>query len=298
MPERLIATAVPIDLPGTLLPLCRGAGDPTMRIGANEAWRAMRTLEGPATLHLRSEGRDVRAEAWGPGASSALRDAPALVGSEDDDSAFEPHHPVIAELWRRHRGVRITRAGGVLHVLVPTILEQKVTGLEARRAYRRMVLATGERAPGPGDLLLPPDPALLATTPYFAFHPWGVERRRAETVRAACTQAARLEEATRLPLDQAKARVGRVPGVGAWTVAEVARRALGDPDAVSVGDFHLPNTVCWALAGEARGTDERMLELLEPYRGQRGRVQRLLEAGHITAPRFGPRVRSAAIERL
>jgi hypothetical protein len=33
-----------------------------------------------------------------------------------------------------------------------------------------------------------------------------------------------------------------------------------------------------------------MLQLLEPYAGQRGRVQRLLEAGRVAAPRFGPRM--------
>ena len=67
-------------------------------------------------------------------------------------------------------------------------------------------------------------------------------------------------------------------------------RAFGDPDVVSVGDVHLPSTVSWALAGEPRATDERMLELLEPFRGQRGRVVRWIESAGIQAPRFGPRM--------
>ena len=87
-------------------------------------------------------------------------------------------------------------------------------------------------------------------------------------------------------------------GIGPWTAAETARLALGDPDAVSVGDFHLPNLVCWMLSGEPRGTDERMLELLEPYRGNRGRVQRLLEAGGQTAPKFGPRTEVRSIAEI
>ena len=89
-----------------------------------------------------------------------------------------------------------------------------------------------------------------------------------------------------------------VPGVGAWTAAEVARPAFGDPDAISLGDFHLPNLVCWALAGEPRGDDATMLELLEPYRGQRARLVRLLEHSGIRAPRYGPRSRIRSIERL
>ena len=269
-----------------------------MRIGLGDAWRAMRTPDGPATLHLRSFGYDIQAEAWGPGAEWALDSAPGLVGAFDDDSAFEPHHDVVAELWRYNRGVRITRAGGVMQVLIPAILEQKVTGSEARRAYRSMVLATSEAAPGDAGLFLPPEPARIAETPYFAFHPWGVEQRRAETIRGACAQAARLEMCAVLPTDQANGRLLALPGVGPWTVAEVARMALGDPDALSVGDYHLSNIVCWALARRSRGSDEEMLELLEPYRGQRGRVQRLLEAGHITAPAYGPRVEVGHIERI
>jgi 3-methyladenine DNA glycosylase/8-oxoguanine DNA glycosylase len=298
VPQRLIATHSRIDLAGTLFPLCRGAGDPTMRVGLGDTWRAMRTPDGPATLHLRSYGYDIQAEAWGLGAIWALDNAPGLVGALDDDTGFEPHHDVVAELWKHNRGVRITRSGAVMHALIPTILEQKVAGTEARRAYRAMVLATSEAAPGDTGLFLPPDPARIAETPYFAFHPWGVEQRRAETVRGACAQAVRLEMCASLPLDQANGRLLGLPGVGPWTVAEVARTALGDADAVSVGDFHLSNTVCWALARQPRGNDEEMLELLEPYRGQRGRVQRLLEAGNISAPAFGPRVEVGNIERI
>ena len=49
--------------------------------------------------------------------------------------------------------------------------------------------------------------------------------------------------------------------------------------------------VAWALVGEPRATDERMLELLEPYAGQRGRVVRLIKTAGLGAPKFGPRKR-------
>ena len=68
--------------------------------------------------------------------------------------------------------------------------------------------------------------------------------------------------------------------------------ALGDADAVSVGDYHLPSLVSWALAGERRGTDERMLELLAPFAGHRGRVIRLLAGAGSSRPdalRMAPR---------
>lgn len=66
--------------------------------------------------------------------------------------------------------------------------------------------------------------------------------------------------------------------------------AMGDPDAVAVGDYHIPNTVSWALANEPRADDARMLELLEPFAGHRGRVTMLLKFGGISAPKYGPRL--------
>ena len=89
-----------------------------------------------------------------------------------------------------------------------------------------------------------------------------------------------------------------LPGIGPWSAAEVSMIALGDSDAVSLGDYHLPHQVSWALAGEPRGTDDRMIQLLEPYRGHRARVIRLLTLGGIQAPRFGPRIRLRRIAAI
>jgi 3-methyladenine DNA glycosylase/8-oxoguanine DNA glycosylase len=145
-------------------------------------------------------------------------------------------------------------------------------------------------------LRLPPTPATLAGLPYYEYHPFGVERRRAELIRRVAARAAWFEGVVDLPLADAYARLTAVPGIGPWTAAEVAVRALGDVDAVSVGDFHLPNLVAFALAREPRAGDARMLELLEPYRGQRARVIRLLELSGIRPPSYGPRLPFRRIE--
>jgi 3-methyladenine DNA glycosylase/8-oxoguanine DNA glycosylase len=290
MQSVVVSVPGPLDLGLTLGHLARGVYDPTILIDGDSFWRATRTREGPATLNLWADGSGLRARAWGPGAAVALQAAGDLVGAHDDPSVFEPKHDVLRDPWRRMRGLRLGRTGAVIEALVPSILEQKVTSREAFRSYTALVRKYGEPAPGPAGLVLPPAPQVLAELPYWAYHPLGIERRRADTIRRACARASRLEEAASMSMPDAYKRLQAIAGVGPWTAAEVARDALGDPDAVSVGDYHLKNHVAWVLAGEPRATDERMLELLEPYRGQRARAIRLIEACP-TPPRFGPRVK-------
>ena len=300
MPRRSIELSAPVDLRVVLGPHVRGRGDPTGRLSGTSAARAARTANGPATLLVELRGTRVEAEAWGPGADRALEGLPALLGLLDDPAGFDPSpHPVIAELARRRPGLRIGWTGAVFEALFPAILEQKVTGMEASGAYRSLIARYGEPAPGPiataQRLRLQPAPEALAALPYFAFHPFGLEQRRAEVLRRVARDAAHLEGLA--ALTGSRAAVGaagaialqRHAGIGPWTAAEVTFRALGDPDAVSIGDFHLKNLVAFALAGEPRGTDERMLELLEPWPGHRARVVRLLELSGTSAPRYGPR---------
>lgn len=295
--RRTLRLSRPLNLRLTLGPLRRGAGDPCMRIGPDGVWRATRNPEGPVTTHLTRGADHVSMRAWGPGAAWAVDHLPALVGEGDSDAAFAPGHPVVERLRRRSPGLRVPRSLALVEALVPTIIEQKVVGLEAKRSYAALVRALGEPAPmPPADewpapvLMVPPHPRRLASTPYHAFHRFGIERRRADTVRRACRLATRLEEAVGLTPADATRRLTAVPGIGAWTAAEVSLIALGDADAVSVGDYHLPHQVAWALAGEPRADDRRMLELLEPYRGHRGRVIRLVVAAGSGPPRRGPRM--------
>lgn len=279
----------PLDLRRTLGVLRRGPGDPAWSWTDDGAvWQATLTPDGPATLRLLPTRGEVRVAAWGPGAAHAVAQVPDLLGARDDPAGFEPAlHPVVRDAHRRLPGVRIPRSGNVLEALVPAILEQRVVGLDARAAWRRLLLELGTPAPGPAPagMRVPPSARTWAAVPVWQWRRAGVEGARADTVLRAAAVAHRL--GADVPLAEARRRLATVPGIGPWTVAEVASRALGDADAVSVGDFHLAHLVGSALTGR-RTDDAGMLALLEPWRGHRQRVIRLLE---LTArpPRFGHR---------
>ncbi|WP_346767674.1 DNA-3-methyladenine glycosylase family protein [Knoellia koreensis] len=273
----------------------RGGGDPTFQSDRGDGWwLGLPTPQGPATLRLvqRDDLAEVHASAWGAGASWALDQVPALLGGEDDDSGFVPHHPQVASAVRRYAAWRVPKSGLVMHALVPAAIEQKVTGQEAFGGYRVLVHRFGSRAPGPGEarkLWVAPSAAEWAAIPSWEWLRASVDGARSGTAVRAARVAGRLEECTTLSWEDARARLRSVPGIGVWTAAEVAQRALGDPDAVSFGDYHIAKNVTWALTGEALGDDE-MAELLEPYRGHRFRAQRLLELSAGMRPRRGPRM--------
>ncbi|MDW4571861.1 DNA-3-methyladenine glycosylase 2 family protein [Microbacterium sp. M3] len=285
----------PLDLNRTVLSQRHGAGDPTMTVSGAVIWRVSRTPAGIATLALRETHPGViRGAAWGPGREWVLDQLPALCGADDDPSAFDAtRHPLIADAHHRHPGIRLSRTGLVFDALASAIFEQKVTGVQAFGAWRRIVTWCGERAPGPtpSPMFAPPTVDGWQHIPSWVWHRAGLEPPQSKTV----VRAARRGDAiVRAVLDAEDGEaVDRVlisqPGIGPWTSAETRIRALGDPDAVSVGDYHLAHEVGYALTGH-RVDDDGMLQLLAPWAGQRQRVIRLIGASGVREPRRGPRL--------
>lgn len=292
---------LPVDVRLSLGSLRRGAGDPSMRSDTSGVTRAVRTPAGPGTVHLAPRpGGEVTVTAWGAGAEWLVATAPDLLGQRDAAQGWAPVSPLLRELTRRHPGLRTPRSGLVLDALVPSVLEQKVTGFEARRAWRDLLRRHGEVAPGPAGeegMRVMPSPAALAGLPSWEWHQLGVDQKRWLVIRECARVAGRLEEVVAMELPAAHARLRVIRGVGPWTAAEVAQRALGDSDAVSVGDFHLPALVGHALSGQ-RTDDEGMLALLEPYRPHRYRAVRLIELSGLAAPRRGPRMAPRDFRRI
>lgn len=274
----------------------RGYGDPAFAVdGSGAIWRACQTPEGAGTLRVswradRSVGTVVTASAWGKGAAWLLAQLPAMIGADDRPEDFVAHHDVLRVVARRCTGLRIGKSGLVLEALAPAVLEQKVVGKEATRAWRTLLRRFGEPAPGPAPagMRVPPTVQTWAGIPSWEWHKAGVEAVRARTIAGAARVYSRLEEIVGLPSAQADRRLRSLPGIGPWTSAEVRQRACGDADAVSVGDYHLPTQVGWALVGRPVD-DAEMLELLEPYAGQRYRASLLAVMAGAAPARHAPR---------
>ena len=277
----------PYDFTETTRLLRTGPRDPTLRREPDGLWRTAHTAEGPVTVRL-TIGAELHASAWGPGACAVMQDVPRWVGLHEP--AWElPAHPVVDRLLRRHRGLRGTDTRDVFEALVNIVLHQLITWEEAANTWRRLCRALGEPAPGPMDLLLSPTPRAILAAGTIHLQAAGVGPGQSRTLMEIARVAHAVRRAGDLPTDEADALLRKVRGIGPWTSGMVLGTRLGRPEPIPVGDFHLPDTIAWALAGEPRATDARMVELLAPFHGQAFRVIRLVTAARIEAPRRGPR---------
>ena len=294
--ETVYRPSAPVDFAGTLAMLGRGPYDPTTTWDLTGMWRTWRTPAGAATLRILRPSADgaVSAAAWGPGADWAISAVPDLLGRADDWTGLDVSgHRLLRESLHRNPGLRLMRTGRMLEALLPAIIEQRVTSLEAYRSWSRLLRWYGEPAPGPAPDGMRVTPTLeqWRGVPSWDWHRAGVDPRRARAVQAVLAVAPSLERAVDAAetLATAESVLQTISGVGVWTAAETLQRSHGHPDLVSVGDYHLAHQVGEALIGR-RVDDDGMLELLEPWRGHRQRVVRLIFASGFRFQRLGPRM--------
>ncbi|MCW2790288.1 MAG: 3-methyladenine glycosylase [Aeromicrobium sp.] len=286
----------PVNVRLTLGPMRRGPGDPTHRHQGGRTWRTSRMPTGPVTYAIdQLTSVHVRGSAWGPGSAELLERLPRLLGADDDPSSFVPDHPVLVDGARRFVGLRVPASGRVLEALIPAVIEQKVLGIDAFAAWRRLNVRFGEAAPGPAPegMRVLPDAEQWAAIPSWEWHLAGVDPARSRAAQACARVATQLERlAADHPDDPTPVYRGlrSIPGVGVWTAAEVGSRALGDADAVPFGDYHVAKDVGVALLGR-RIDDAELAEVLEPWRGHRFRVVQLVRLSPLVrTERRGPRM--------
>jgi 3-methyladenine DNA glycosylase/8-oxoguanine DNA glycosylase len=285
-----------------LAPLRRGRGDPCFRTpGDGTIWRTSLLNTGPVTAQISRTGPDAaHCQAWGSGAVEFVELLPAMLGADDDASDFVPTEPTVVAAHRKAPNLRLGRTGRVLEALIPAVIEQRVPGADAFRAWRLLVTKYGTPAPGPAPvgMRVPPSADAWRYIPSWEFHLANVDPGRAQTVVGCARRASSLERLVSLPPARAREALTSLPGVGVWTAAETAQRAFGDADALSVGDYHVSKMIGWTLLGHPVD-DAGMLELLEPMRPHRQRVVRLLEvSGLAYEPRRGPRLPVQEIRSL
>ncbi|MFE0675680.1 DNA-3-methyladenine glycosylase family protein [Streptomyces sp. NPDC058867] len=281
----------PVDAGLTLRSLRRGPYDPTHREETDGSlWRTALTASGPVTYRVRQRRLDdLHVDLWGPGAAELADSVRRELGEEDRPELFRPRHPVLRRAVHRLPGLRVPRTGRLFEALVPAVLEQRVVGLDAAASFARLVRTYGGPPPGPAPegMRLPPTPEAWRTVPSWEWRRAGVDLHRSATVVAAARHAARLERAADDP-ERAYAVLANLTGVGVWTAAQVGYRALGDADALPLGDYHLATLTGVALLGRPLHDDE-VEPFYEPFRPHRYRVVRLLELTPGAAPRHGPR---------
>lgn len=293
----------------------RGGSDPTRWLRNDRALWAGRWPTGEATIGLLVRGGRLTVGATGAGADEALATAPRLVGLDDDHGPLrDVQPPALSRLARRNAAFRLGATGDLVGALLPAVLGQRVTAGEAHHSWSRLCFDLGSPAPtdhavlalvGIGEggadapgLMLPPDARALAGLTAHRLHRYGVERARGDLLIGIARRARSLNALIAHPPAEVRRRLETLPGVGPWTSSIATSVAQGDADAVLIGDLHVPSMVAWALAGEERADDDRMLELLAPYAGHRARVQQLIAGSGLRAPRRGPKYRPLPIARM
>ncbi|MGF1511790.1 MAG: DNA-3-methyladenine glycosylase family protein [Myxococcota bacterium] len=290
---RRIVLGRPLDLMLSLRLLRFGPHDPTFRLTPDGFCKAVHTSEGPGLLEVhRRDPVTFDAYGWGPGGPFLLHAVPDFLGFGDEDDGFVPDHPGLLKLQRSLRGLRLVKTPTVFETFVPLVFQQRVAWRDAAWSFREIVRKFADPAPGPARkprLMALPSPRVWREIPQSFYQEKGVDARRAQTLKRAASSWRRIEETRTMSFEAAARRLEALPGIGPWTSQNTLGFGSGWADAVPLGDYDLPRLLSYALTGEPRGWDDRMLELLEPYRGQRFRVIRWIHESGVPTPRFGPR---------
>ena len=276
------------DLFGTFRFTRFGQWDPTQVLSNHRLVKAFRFEDNPCVLDAQvMDGRlnvHLRASGVLPSDDQVTR----LFGLHRPSLAVEGH-PFLERISREKKGIHLGQSTHLGMDLIKTTFQQLIEWRDAATIWRRWILQAGTRIPGT-DLYCPPAYSEVNHHTLDLLHGCGLSRKRAALVREIARLGPRLDGWASESASTIRRRLMSIRGIGAWTTEHCLGFSFNEDDVVVTGDFQLPHTVAWALAGQARGSDQRMLELLEPWAGRRWHVLRLIFASDIRAPRRGPRL--------
>jgi 3-methyladenine DNA glycosylase/8-oxoguanine DNA glycosylase len=260
-----------------------GPYDPSADAGRDWFRKAFFYRGAPAAVEFRRDGDGLEVRAYAPEAAALLEET--LLGLEQDDR-YLSFATEDSGVWRLHRslpGLRLLRFPWLYEMTCSAILQQRIRTVDAMRDWRRIARRWG--ADAPLGLRAFPAAEMLARVAQFELQALGIDAQRSRTLLRFAQESRFLPLKTGMSFVELRRHLLRVPGIGPWTTESVLGYGAGDADAAMPADLHLPHLICYALAGEQPGSDERMMELLEPFRGHRFRIIRLLYESRLAAPR-------------
>ncbi len=222
--------------------------------------RTLRLPRGGALVELTPQGDAVRlrlALADPRDLDAAVQRCRRLLDLDADPDAVDAvlgADPLLASLVAARPGIRVPGAADGFELAVRAVLGQQVSVAAARTFCGRLLAALGEPL-GDGRWRLFPTPAAVAGSDLAGI---GLTGARIATVRALAAAVA--GGGLTLDADADRAATGQalraLPGIGPWTASYVVMRALGDPDALPLGDLVLRRRAASLgiddLAGRAR----------------------------------------------
>jgi len=263
-----------------------GPYDPTAESSPDLFRKAFFYRSAPATLEFQRYPEGLLVTAYAPEADALLEETLAGLAQDDRYRSFSTDDDGIWRLHRSQPGLRLLRFPWLYEMTCSAILQQRIRTVDAMRDWRHITQRWGFAAPL--GLRAFPSAEILARVAQFELQALGIDAQRARTLLRFAQESRFVPVRTTLNFDEIRQRLIRIPGIGPWTTESVLGFGAGDTDAAIPGDLHLPHLVCYALAGEIPGSDERMMELLEPFRGHRFRIIRLIYASRLVVPRSTP----------
>jgi 3-methyladenine DNA glycosylase/8-oxoguanine DNA glycosylase len=273
----------PVHVPRTFNLQRLGPYDPTTELEENRFRKAFFFHGQPAAVEIVRKGATLEVRAFGEDAAKLAEETAAGLRQEDGYRTFTTPDTGVLRLHRLLPGLRVIRVPWLYDMTCSAILQQRIRTVDAMRDWRRITSLYG--SPAPLGLRAFPPSETLAAVPQFALESMGIDAKRAMALLRFAREMRFVSLKPGIDFTQLRHTLLRVAGIGPWTTETVLGYGAGDTDAAIPGDLHLPHLVCYGLAGETEGSDERMMELLEPFRGHRFRIIRLLSESRIPVPR-------------